>query len=328
MSIGYPILHVRGKPARQVRHRLFDGVGDLECVRARHLKDADCASRQAVDAARLLVIERAELDASDILQAHHRAVGIRPHGDRFEFLGCLQPSLRAHRVGHLLPGRGRLRADLTGRVDGALLLDRARQLGHRDAESGQQVRLHPNPHGVVAAAEDADVADAPDAIQRIDDVDVRVVGEVQVVVGLVRRRQGDDQHWKAGRLPERQAERVHVGRQVRLCLGDAVLDVDLIDVGVRLDAERDAQLHRAVVRVRRLHVQHVVDAVHLLLERCRHRLLDRHGIGPDVIRRDDDLRRDDVGELRDRERSHRHQAADDGDDGDDDRDDRTIDEEA
>ena len=322
------VLQVGREPLRQIRHRLLDAVGDVERVRAGHLKDADRASGLAVDAARLLVVERAELDARDILQPHHRAVRVRAHRDGSEFLRRLQPPLRADRVGHLLPGRRRLRADLTGRIDGALLLHGAHQIGNREPERGQPVRLHPDAHRVVAGAEDADVADAPDAIQRVDDVDVGVVGEEQRVVGLVRRRQRNDQHRKAGRLPHRQAEGVHVGRQVRLRLRHAVLDVHLIDVRIGLDVERDGQLHRAVVGVRRLHVEHVVDAVHLLLERRRDRLLDRQRVGPDVGRRHDDLRRDDVGKLRDRQRSHRDQAGEDGDDGDDDGDDRTADEEA
>ena len=51
--------------------------------------------------------------------------------------------------------------------------------------------------------------------------------------------------------------------------------VDLVDVAVGADVEGDAQGDRAVVRVDRLHVEHVVDAVHLLLDRRRDRLLDR-----------------------------------------------------
>ena len=43
---------------------------------------------------------------------------------------------------------------------------------------------------------------------------------------------------------------------------------------------------------------------------------------------DADLRRDDLRELRDRQRLHRHQAAEHGDDRDDDGDDRAADEEA
>ena len=75
---------------------------------------------------------------------------------------------------------------------------------------------------------------------------------------------------------------VDVGRQVRLRLRDPVLDVDLVDVRIGVDVERDRQLHRAVVGVGRLHVEHVVDAVHLLLERRRHRLLDRQRVGAGV----------------------------------------------
>ena len=53
--------------------------------------------------------------------------------------------------------------------------------------------------------------------------------------------------------------------------------------GVGVDVERDGQRHRAVVGVGRLHVEHVVDAVHLLLERRGDRLLDRERVGAGVV---------------------------------------------
>ena len=79
-------------------------------------KTRDGAARLAVDAADLLVVQRAELDARDVAQPDHRAVRVRAHHDRAELLLGLQAALRAHRVGHLLAGgrRARRRPGRTG----------------------------------------------------------------------------------------------------------------------------------------------------------------------------------------------------------------------
>ncbi len=225
------------------------------------------------------------------------------------------------------PGGRRRGSHLPGRVDGALLLDGLGQIRHGEAELREHVRLHPDAHGVVGGAEDEHLADAGHAQQRVDEVDVRVVPEEQRVARLLRRVQRHGEQRQAGGLADQQAELVHLGRQVGLRLREPVLDVHLVgvDVGVRL--ERDLQLRRAVVGVDRLHVQHVVHAVHLLLDRRGDGLLERHRIGARVGGGDEQLRRDDLRILRDRQGSHRHEADDDGDDRDDDGDDGTGDEE-
>jgi len=89
----------------------------------------------------------------------------------------------------------------------------------------------------------------------------------------------------------------------------------------------DAQIDRAVVGVDRPHVEHVVDAVDLLLERRRHRLLDGERVGAHVRSVDLDPGRDDVGEPGDRELPQRHGAEEDHHDREDDGDDRPADEE-
>jgi hypothetical protein len=118
------------------------------------------------------------------------------------------------------------------------------------------------------------------------------------------------------------------GRKIGLGLRQTVLDVDLIDVGLRVDIERHGERHRAVVGIGRLHVQHVVGPVHLLFERCRHGLLDRERVGARILRRHQDLRRHDLRKLRDRQPAHGHQSAEDRDDGDDDRDNGSTNEES
>ncbi len=143
-----------------------------------------------------------------------------------------------------------------------------------------------------------------------------------------RRIEGHGQQRQAGRLPDRGAELVDLWRQIGLGLGQPVLDVDLIGVDVGIGVERDGQLRRVVVGIRRLHVQHVVDAVHLLFDRAGDRLLHGDGVGARIRRRDDDLGRYDFRELCLRKPAHGDDADDHGDDGDDHRNDRPVDEES
>ena len=67
---------------------------------------------------------------------------------------CSRPC-DADRVGHFLPGGAGLAPTWPDGIDGALLLDCAAQVRDRQPELREQVRLHPDPHRVVAGAEDA-----------------------------------------------------------------------------------------------------------------------------------------------------------------------------
>ena len=318
---------IRRKARRELGHLRADAIGHGERVRAWRLEDRNRAAGLAVRAADLLVVQCAELDARDVAKPDDRAVGIRPDGNRAELLFGLEASLRADGVGHVLTERRGIRADLAGGIDRALLQDGGAQIGNRETQPRQQVGLDPDAHGVVAGSEDARFADARHAIERIEDVDVRVVGKEQRVVGLVGRRQRHDQHRESGGLPHGEAERADVRRQVRLRLRQAILHVDLIEVGHRVDVEGDGQRHRSVVRVRRLHVEHVVDAVHRLFERRGDRVLDCQRVGARIRCRHENLRWHDGRELGDRQPAQGHQAAEHGDDGDDDGDDGAADEE-
>ena len=101
----------------------------------------------------------------------------------------------------------------------------------------------------------------------------------------------------------------------------------MINVGVGGEIEVDEDAHRAVVRVDGVHVVHVVHTAHLLLDGGGHGLLDGLSIGAYVVGLDEDLRRNDLGELRHRQAHQRDEANNDHDGGDHHRDDRAIDEE-
>ncbi len=64
------VFDARREALRELVHRLADGVGDVERVRAGRLEDGDDRGRLAVQRAVLLVRWRAELDAADVPHAH------------------------------------------------------------------------------------------------------------------------------------------------------------------------------------------------------------------------------------------------------------------
>src|SRR5262249_30960618 len=107
-----------------------------------------------------------------------------------------------------------------------------------------------------------------------------------------------------------------------------VLHVDGVDVRIGAEREGDGEEVAAVRAAGRLVVERVVDAVDLLLDRLRHRGLDHLGIGARIRGVEPDLRRHDVGELRDRYRSDGDDAGESDDDRDHEGKPRPVDEDA
>ena len=108
-------------------------------------------------------------------------------------------------------------------------------------------------------------------------------------------------------LDDRQALELHLLRQLRQRGLHAVVDVDRVDVGIGAEREADGQVVAAVVAAGRLHVDHLVDADDLRLDRLGDGRLDHRGRRAGIDRGDLHLRRHDVGELRDRDAQHREQ---------------------
>ena len=78
-------------------------------------------------------------------------------------------------VGH------RLRADPADRRLDVLRLERGDDVGRRQLEARQPVDVEHDPHRIVLGAEERRVADARNALERVEHVDRRVVREEQVV---------------------------------------------------------------------------------------------------------------------------------------------------
>ena len=224
--------------------------------------------------------------------------------------------------------RSRRRADAAERRLDVLALDRRHDVGRREIEGREPVGVEPQPERIVEGAEQARLADAAHARQRVDDIDRRVVVQVQRIVGLLRRVERDDLQQCRGFLADDEALALHFDRQERRGELRPVLHVHRVDVGIGAERERHGEGVAAVGGAGRLVVERIVDAGDLLLDGLGDGRLDHLGIGAGIEGRHRDLRRDDLGKLRDRDLEDRQQAGQGDDDRDDEGEPRPIDEDA
>ena len=185
-----------------------------------------------------------------------------------------------------------------GHLD-VLLLQGRDDVGGGQAVGGELVGVEPDPQRIFVAAEDRDVADAVEAQQLVADV----AGRCSSTGSSGRRccsgdsmcttimRSGEALRTVTPRLRTSGGRRGWATRQ-------PVLHQHVGDIEVGAELERDGQLHVAVVGRQRRHVEHVVDAVDLLLDRRRDGGRDRLGVGAGIGGAHHDGRRHDLGILR------------------------------
>ena len=198
----------------------------------------------------------------------------------------------------------------------------------RHLELRQAIRQEPDPHRVVLGAEDLHVGRARQPLQLVEHVQRDVVRDEQIVVAAVGRVERDHLQERRAAALDRHALPPHFLGQPRLDLLHAVVDVDRGVVDVGADLERDLDLHDAVGRRRRAHVDHVRHAVDRVLDRRGDGLLERLGRRARIDRLHGHDRRRDLRVLRDGQRAHRRQAREHQEHGDHGREDRPVDEEA
>ena len=121
-----------------------------------------------------------------------------------------------------------------------LALHRRDHVVRRETELGQPVGVEPDAQRIVERAEQRDLSDAFDPRHRVDDVDGRIVAEINRVVGVLRRVDGDDLEEGGGFLADGEAGARYLLRKQRHCEAGAVLHVDGVDV--RIGAERESHV--------------------------------------------------------------------------------------
>ena len=303
---GHP-LEVVGEGLCEVLHLLVDLVHRRDCVRAGLLLqgDGDCVPR--VELAREHVVFLADFRAGDVLEPHKAAILVAADDDLVELLRRHKPPLRGQRIdvrAVLRDGRGADRADR--RLD-VLLRDRRDDFLGVEALRGHAVRVEPDAHRDPRAI-DRRLADAGDSQKDGLDVAVDVVRYLQARHRTLRRPQADYAEHVLGLRAYAPAELLHLGRQLRLGLRDAVLDLYHVHVAVGLDLERQRELVGARVGAGAYHVEHVVYAVHLVLDGHRDGVQNLLRVRARVVVHDAYRRRRETRILRDREPRYRHHA--------------------
>ena len=208
------VFEPRGEEFRLLREEIAELFHCVHGVRARELVDGDDAGVLALEAAADVVNLAAEFHAGDILHADDRAVGVGADDDLLKFLDGGEAAGGGDGEGENLALRDGFAADLAGRVDLVLGGDGGDDLGDRDVERGEAVRLHPDAHRVLARAEDAHAADALDAAEGLVEVDVGVIRQEGRIEFAARGGEDEDAERGGKRLLDRDAVVAHLLREL------------------------------------------------------------------------------------------------------------------
>jgi hypothetical protein len=297
-----------------------DGVGAGRLIKQDDRRGRTVEARLAVE------IGGAEFQPRHIAEAQDRAIGIRPDDDLLELLDRGETAGRLDIELELLFVGDRLGADAPHRRLHVLRLDRGDDVARGQAKARQAVGSQPGAHRVILGTRQHRIADTRRALDLIEDVDGDVVGDEQRIVGALGRIDGNDAEHGRGFLLDADTLALHFLRQFRQCHLDTVVEIDRVDVGIGAKLERGREGIAAVIAADAFHIHHLVDADGLRLDRLRHGRIDDGGGGTRIGGRDRDLRRHDVGILRDGDDEQRQQPADDGHDRNDDGQARPVDE--
>ena len=258
----------------------------------------------------------------DVDQPHQRAVAARLQDDVVELRHLGQPAQGAHAdLVHLVLGC-RLGAYLPGGDLHVLLRQRRNHVGRRQPARGQARRIEPQAHRVLALAEDLHIGDALDALQRVLDVNVDVVGNELIVVAVIETVETRRHDERSRNFVDRHPGVLDFVGQPAQHAGDAVLHVHRRDVEGTGQFENHGDVAAAVVAAAGSHVAHAFHAVDRFFQQNGDRRFHRLRIGAGVIAVHGNLRRRQFRKLRDRQernaycaRNHDEQRSDRRKDG-------------
>ena len=199
--------YVIGEIGREARRQRIHGVahllGHIDGVGARRLVDADRGGGRAVVAAVTILRSGAHFDARHVVDPDHRAIGIGAQNDAGELLGPRQPALGLDIDLKLLLACSRRCADTAERRLNVLVLHGGNDVVRRQIEFGQPIGIKPNAQRIIERPEQGDLADALDPRQRVNDIDGRVIAQIDGVEGVLRRINIDDLKQGCGFLADR-----------------------------------------------------------------------------------------------------------------------------
>ena len=295
----------------------FTPCGDFQHVGGGLRHDAQAERRRAVRTRDVAQILGSKLDVGDFAEAHHVAALAAADDELTEIVRRVQPGVRAQRELALA------RLDAAGRQLDVLGAQRILDVLHGQLARGQRLAVEPHAHGIAALAADADLRHAAHHRETVDQVALRVVGQLELraraalirlshMIGsaLVSTLATSGGSASTGRLPTTRATRSRTS-----------LAADSMS---RLEAELDGDARALVLAARAQRVD-AFDAGDLVLDDLRDLGFDdcRGGAAVDGVDADD--RRLDVRRFAHRQAVRGHHADDRQQQAHDHREDRAAD---
>jgi hypothetical protein len=174
---------------------------------------------------------------ADIFQADQSAIGIALEDDVIELRGFGKTADGANADLELLAGNRGLGADLSGGDFDVLLLESIDHIVGGEAAAGHADGIEPETHGVFALAEDEDVGNAGNALQRVADIDVEVIAHEERGVAAVGREDGAAEDEILRGLGDGDSDLLDGGGEASGSGVDAVLDVNRGEVGIAVESK-------------------------------------------------------------------------------------------
>ncbi|MNO29253.1 hypothetical protein D3C76_191640 [compost metagenome] len=184
--VGDTVLEPLGHGLGYLAHGAAHLVGDLQCVGARCLVDADADRRLVIEFRAHRVVGRPELDTGDVTQVRHRAAAARLDDDVAKLLHALQPTPSIDGELQLGTRQRRRPADHPGRRLNVLLTQRRHHIAGRKATGGDLVGIKPDPHGIFPTAKDGHVPHPLDPGQSVTHIEQRIIALVVDVITILR----------------------------------------------------------------------------------------------------------------------------------------------
>ena len=130
----------------------------------------------------------AEFGTADVPKLDDGAVLGLLDDDSLEFLWIGEASGDAHTEVVEMSGGDRGLADWSGGDLDVLFGEGAGDVLGGESALGETNRVEPEAHGVLALTEDRDVAHAGNAFERVPHIDIKIVGDEERIVAIVREK--------------------------------------------------------------------------------------------------------------------------------------------
>ena len=242
-------------------------AGDLQGIGGGRRVDPQIGRRFTVELRAGAVAAGAQLDGRHVGEAHQLSLRAATEDNLAKAGRLVQTPQPVDGQRLLLAVEYRRGAHLPRRALHILLTQRLGNVIRGDVEGVHAVRTQPDAHTVIPGAKHLHLTDAGQARQRLAHLGAGVVTDKQRRQRAQRRVEAHPHQQVAGALAYLDPILLHLRRELRQRLRHPVLHVDRRQVGIGARREGYAQAVRPLIRAGGLHIQHMIDAVELGLQR-------------------------------------------------------------